>query len=522
MTGRAAALRRALIEFFAGAAGVLAFAPFYLWPAALLSLGVLFAAWWRAPGAWGAFLAGWRWGMGMFLAGVSWLYVSLHVYGNMPAILAGMAILLFCGYLALFPALAGWCARWLVVRTGVGAFVAMLMVFPAMFVLAEFLRGWFLTGFPWLNIGTSQTPGGLLPVPLAGFAPLGGAALLSLLVAMVAAGVLLLSPWLRGVHASRRAKAGIAAGIAVVLATGALAGRIEWSVPSGPPVEAALVQGNIPQEIKWRAEAFERTLSLYRDLVRSSSAPLIVLPETALPGFLHDLPPEYLADLGASLRERKSELVLGVPVAERRDPASGAFRYANSAIVLGSTDGQRYDKRHLVAFGEFMPPLFSWVYRWLQIPLAGFTPGAPDAPLLRVAGIAAAVNICYEDAFGGEIAPAAREADVLINLSNMAWYGRSLAASQHAQFSQLRALETARWMLRATNTGVTAAINERGEIFAALPQFETGVLPVVFTPRRGVTPYMRWGDAPALALCAALIALAGTRAWRARAAGAPG
>jgi apolipoprotein N-acyltransferase len=471
-----------------------------------LSLAVLFRlVVEQKPGA--AFALTFAWAMGMFGAGVPWIYVSLHVYGNMPALLAMIATLLFCAYLALYPAfllsVATWLARWL----NVGGQRAVLTVLPALFVASELLRGWLLTGFPWLTLGVSQTPGGFLNAPLAGFAPVGGVFLLSVLIALTAGGIALALHAALWKRSSRRVKSGVVMFLASLWVSGALLQQVEWSEPAGASVTASLLQGNIAQDLKWREEAFVLTLSRYRAMVESAPGRLVILPETALPGFLDQIPGDYLVALRRHAQNHGSDLVFGVPTAER-DPEGRTIRYFNSALSMGASAAQRYDKHHLVAFGEFIPPLFSWVYRWLDIPLAGFTPGVSVVPPIKVAGVGVAVNICYEDAFGAEIAANARDSNLMANLSNMAWYGQSLAADQHAQFSQLRAIENSRWMLRATNTGLTAAIDHKGRIVAALPQFKEGVLNVEAMPRRGTTPYQRYGDWLSGVLLALLLASA--------------
>ncbi len=486
----------------AGAIAVGAFAPFHLWPLLPVSLAFLFAYWFRAVSKRQAALYGFSWGLGFFLTGVSWLYVSLHVYGNMPAPMAAFAILIFCAYLSLFPMLAGILVRRLHTQLPGRPLLIGLAVMPALFVLTEYLRGWFLSGFPWLIAGYSQTPGpwfgALLSAPLAGYAPVFGVFGLSWMLALTASTSLVLFPRWSGLHIPRARKIAVAAAIAVLWVGGLGIQAIEWSSPAGAPLKVALLQGNIEQEMKWREDQRAATLASYMTMVKASSAKLIVLPETALPTFIDEVPREYLDALKQQAEKNDGDLIVGVPIAERDAAGGPQYRYFNSAISLGVSASQRYDKQHLVAFGEFMPPTFSWVYQWLKIPLAGFTPGAREQASMRVSGHRVAVDICYEDTFGDEIRRPLPDAELLVNVSNMAWYGRSLAADQHAQFSQMRALETSRWMLRATNTGVTAAINERGEIVKALPQFTRDALEIDAQPRRGTTPFAHWGDWPVL------------------------
>ena len=492
--------------------GVFAFAPFYAWPIALVSLVALFALWHKAASAKQAALVGFIWGMGLFLAGASWLYVALHVYGNMPAPLAALSIFLFCCYLSLYPALACLVAYKLRSNSDRGSsqnqpMVALLLIMPACFVAAEHLRGRVVTGFPWLVEGYSQTPGGLVVAPLSGYAPIFGAFGISWLLAITAgAGVLLIKPLL-GTTISRGRMLILCMSIVLIWAAGIALSQIDWSAPSGAPLKVALVQGNIDQQLKWREDQRAATLDNYFELVKDVTAKLIVLPETALPVFLDEIPTDYLAALKLRAEKNGGDLIMGVPIAQRGNLTDTAYTYANAAISMGVSPSQRYDKVHLVAFGEFMPPLFSWAYNWLKIPLAGFTPGPQTQAPMRVSGHFVAVNICYEDTFGYEIARPLPEAELLVNIANMAWYGHSLAADQHAQFSQMRAMETSRWMLRSTNTGLTAAINERGEMVKSLPQFTRGVLQVEAIPRQGITPYVRWREGPVLiGLAVALLA----------------
>jgi apolipoprotein N-acyltransferase len=363
------------------------------------------------------------------------------------------------------------------------------------------LRAWFLTGFPWLVFGYSQAPAADMLAPLAGYAPVFGVYGISWLLA-VSAGIIV---WMvsrkngddeptpadqRPVGRMRQAGG---AALAAIWLTGIALQWAPWTTPSGQPISVSLAQGNVAQHLKWREDQRDATLKNYLELVGEAKGRLIVLPETALPLFSHEIPAPVIEAFESRARANGGDLLLGVAYlgALRAD---GTTPYFNGAISLGQSPNQRYAKQHLVAFGEFVPPLFSWVYQWLSIPLSGFTPGRSDQPSMKIAGHHVAVNICYEDTFGREIAQPLPTAELLVNVSNMAWYGRSLAADQHAQFSQMRALETGRWMLRATNTGVTAAIDHRGRIVAALPQWTRGVLETTATPRQGTTPYAFWHD----------------------------
>lgn len=500
---------QALIAFIAGAIGVLGFAPFYAWPCVIISITILFALWREARSAKHAALLGFTWGLGLFLFGVSWLYVAIHVYGNMPAPLAALAIFLFCCYLSLYPMIAGALAYKLGKKYS--QIITLLAIMPASFVAFEYLRGWVVTGFPWLIAGYSQTPGGVIAAPLAGYAPVFGMFGITWLLALTAGALVLLVTERKTL--TKRIKIAVPVITALVWLAGCGLQTMSWSTPSGSPLSVALLQGNITQDLKWREDELANSLFNYQELALKSKAKLIVLPETAAPIFFHELPNDYLTSLRLRAQGNGGDVIIGAPYSSQTasaqtDPNSLSLPLPpifNSAISMGVSPSQRYSKDHLVAFGEFIPPLFSWVYQWLSVPLSGFTRGGSEQASMRLSNHLIAINICYEDAFGSEVARPLPEAALLVNMSNMAWYGRSLAADQHAQFSQMRAMETSRWMLRSTNTGVTAAVNERGEIVKSLPQFTRGALEVDAVPRQGATLYVRWRDAPVLILLVVIL-----------------
>ena len=265
----------------------------------------------------------------------------------------------------------------------------------------------------------------------------------------------------------------------------------------------SLLQGNVPQHLKWREDVRERTLRDYFAQVVRSPARVVVLPETALPAFLDLLPEGYLDALRDHARGSGKEILLGTV---EREVAGDRPAYWNSVVRIGAGETLSYRKRHLVPFGEFIPPGFGWILNVLEIPLTGFSRGDGIQPPFSAGGTTWAVAICYEDIFGEEMIAALPRAGLLLNVSNDAWFGRSLAADQHLQFSQMRSLETGRWMVRATNTGVTAAIDEKGRVVARLPQFSRGELAAHPVPHAGATPFVKWGNVPALILALAAIA----------------
>lgn len=289
------------------------------------------------------------------------------------------------------------------------------------------------------------------------------------------------------------------AAVLAIWAAGLALGLVEWSTPSAPPIKVALLQGNVSQDLKWRDDVRAKTLADYRRLGLDADARLVIFPETAWPMFFDQVPRDYLAEQVMAARGRGADVLLGTV---ERDFKGDTFRYFNSVVAFGAAPFQSYRKVHLVPFGEFIPWGFRWVTNLLKIPLADMARGESAQAPLEVAGTRVAIAICYEDIFGEELANQLPAAGLLVNVTNDAWFGNSLAPEQHAQFSQMRALETARPLLRATNTGVTSAIDHRGGEIARLPAFTQATLRVDIAPRAGSTPYVFWGNSLALVLAA--------------------
>ncbi len=484
--------RNATIAFALGAFCVLGFAPFAEYftayiavsPAPTFALAGLFLLWRKAATAREAMGLGLAWGAGCFLFGVSWVYVSLSEFGGMAPPLAAAATLLFCLYLALFPALAGGLLlRW---RSNAPRDV---LLFAGLWTLTEWLRGTLFTGFPWLAVGYSQSP----PSPLAGWASVLGVYGVGFVVALIAGLIadMLSTGWRRP---------GAWAAILLLLGLGGLLRLMDWTQPAGSPVTVSLLQGNVPQSLKWDPKRLPLSVDTYLRLAGANPATLTVLPETALPLFFNEVPRDVLRGL-----TRHGDALIGVAI------GTTGGGYANGAVMLTpELTATAYTKRHLVPFGEYAPPGFAWFFRFARIPMSDFTAGVARQEALNFNGQRIAPNICYEDLFGEELLGALPAATLLVNLSNTAWFGDSLAQPQHLQIAQLRAIETGRVMLRATNTGMTAMVAENGTIAAALPPFTTAALVVQAQGRTGLTPYARWGN-----LLALLIAVgACLTAWR--------
>jgi len=478
----------------AGLSGIFAvagFAPWNIFPATILSLTLLFWLWHQAETPRISFGLGCAFGLGFFSTGVGWLYVALHEFGNMPMPLALLAMFLFSAFLGLFPGLVGY----LQAKVELDKWIRLCLVMPALWVSVELIRGYLFTGFPWLTLGYSQVPYS----PLAGYAPILGVYGVSVLIA-VSAGLLVLCAQ------ERMSKPGkIAASLLLTLWLGGAALHlVAWTEPEGMPTKISLLQGNIKEDEKFDEGHLNETMDKYLRMALGSDARLIVFPETALPIMRSEVPENYLALLREHLRQHDADVLIG---AFEKDQGL----YYNSMYSQGVSPSQNYRKNHLVPFGEFIP--LRWALGWLindvlNIPMSDLSSGGKNQPLLQLAGQRIAMNICYEDVFGEEIISALPQATLLLNTSNDAWYGHSSAAIQHNQIAQMRALETGRMMLRATNTGVTSVIDRDGQILKMLPQHEQGVLTATVQGYTGATPYVRWGNAAVLSLVLAMLVLA--------------
>ena len=504
-------MHRYALAALAGALTVFGFAPFAVALAPIATLAILFTLWRDAATPRQAAGVGFAFGAGLFGAGVSWIAIALETFGGMPAPLAVIGIGGFCAYLALWPALAGWG----VARLAPPGSNARLLAAAGAWTLAEWLRGFVLSGFPWLSVGHAELPGS----SLAGFAPVGGVFLVSLAVAAAAA---LLAYAIEAIARSlpRRAVAASAA-IAVLFVAGAGLDTVAWTRPHASPVAVSLVQGNIAQEEKFDPELRDRAFRIYTELVASTKGRIVVLPESAFPVFAHQVPEATIEALAETMKRREGDVLVGLFVAHPPGEGESQPRIHNSVVSLGAAKVQLYRKRHLVPFGETIPakPLLAPLLdRVLAIPLSDQTPGPADQPPFEVAGERLAVNICYEDAFGDELAGWSREATLLVNVTNDAWYGRSVAAWQHNQIAAMRAKETGRPMLRATNTGVTSVIDADGTVRVHLPWFRRGVLETTVVGRTGSTPFTRFGNAVPVLVAAVLVVLAWPLGRRGRAA----
>jgi apolipoprotein N-acyltransferase len=510
----------ALAAAAAGSIAVLAFAPFSVWPLAVLAVAAFCQALeGRSRG--GGFLAGWGFGLGLLGFGVFWIRISLNEFGNMPPLVAHLLTALFILAMALYYGVVGWLVQALYGTAPAAApqdpaqhrrswrarLAGPLLILPGVWVLMEWLRGWLFTGFPWLALGYTQ-----VDTPLGRLAPVVGVYGVSLAAAL--SGGLL---WVTVLaHGWERWAA--AASLVALWSAGAALGLVEWTRPEGTPLRASVVQANIQPSMKWDPDALVPVLQAHLELTREllQGSDLIVWPETAVPAFLDEVRDGLIDPLSQTAREAGTTIVLGVPY---RELDTG--RYYNGLLSIGARE-DLYAKRHLVPFGEFMP-FKTWLgplVKMFEVPMSDFSRGARGDSLLDVGGYQAGASICYEDVFAEEVIQALPAAAYLINVSNDAWFGDSLAPYQHLEIARMRALEAGRPLVRATNTGVSAVLDHRGRVLGSIPLLQRGGLTVEIQPRAGATPFVAVGNWLAISLAfvmaaaGALLARLGPRVGR--------
>ncbi len=397
----------------------------------------------------------------------------------MPPWLSYLSTFLFCLFCASFIGIIGWFSLHR---------KSNFFLIPFIWTFFEWIKGWFFTGFPWLTMGYSQVPSS----PLVGFLSIIGVYGLTLILTSLALLISLI--FLNKNKRSQLLKVGV---VTVVLVTGQLLKYMEWTEPSGEPISISLVQGNIAQDIKWQKETVTQTLQTYQKLIQKTKGQIILLPETALPLLVEYIPETFKKSILLHASKERAHVLIGA--IERQDT-----KYFNVVLNLDSDSSQVYRKSHLVPFGEFIPLkfIFQYIYtHYLNMPMNDLSRGGNRQEPIAIENQKIAFNICYEDVFGEEIIQALPSATILANVSNDAWYGRSIAAYQHLQFSQARAIETGRMVIRSTNTGATAIIDEHGIVKKILPAFTEGILEGYVQGFKNTTPYVFCGNWPVIILC---------------------
>jgi apolipoprotein N-acyltransferase len=464
-----------VLALMAGALLACAFAPLDLWPLAVICPAI--QMWlWEGASARSAAWSGFWFGAGTFALGTWWLYISIRGVGGAPIWLALFLVIALVGIMALYQALLGYLSVRLLPASGA---LRWLVGLPALWLLVEWWRGWFLSGFPWLSLGYSQTE-----TPLGGFAPVLGVYGVSLVLLLGSGALLAL---LRG---GTRARVWAVLLLVLPWPAGALLQQVSWTHPVGAPLSVAVLQGAIPEDLKWQADNIGPTRDLYARLQQQAlGARLIVWPEAAIPQLANEIP-NYLGDIYSRASARGSDVIMGIL---RVDEAG---RYYNSIMTLAARVSF-YDKHHLVPFAEYFPvPSFirSWL-RLMDLPYSDFTPGPAVQPPIRAAGTLLAPSVCYEDAYGSADLPALRRgATLLVNVTNDAWFGHSWARYQHFQIARMRALEAARPLIRAANDGISALVGPHGRVLVEAPDFQRLVMRGSVQPRGGLTPFAWMGS----------------------------
>ena len=451
-----------------GALMPLAFAPVSLWPLVFLLLALLLILVETQNSCRRVFFIGWTFGLGYFGFGVYWIYNSLHDFGMAPPVVAGILTGLMIVVLALFVGftLSGW--KFIQRIKGQQG----IWVLPLLWFAFEWLRGWILTGMPWLSVGYSQTES-----PLAGYAPLIGVYGLSALCLLLALAVLKIT---------RDREFRYFVLIVLIFGAGISLQNIDWTDAQPSALKVTMIQGNIPQEIKWQYDQRQNIFNIYwRETTRNWDSDLIVWPETALPGRSEDIEQDVLLPMAIAATEQDSSILTGVIVSD-----SASQRHYNSMLLLGTDQGV-YHKRHLVMFGEYYPMrwLLDFMRGMINIPYSDLEPGPDEQAMMSVKGVKLGLSICFEDAFTRDIMRDIPASNILVNASNDAWFGDSLAPHQHLQMAQMRALETGRPMIRSTNTGISAFIDYRGRLIQKSEQFKIQSLTQNIVGRTGTTPF---------------------------------
>jgi len=494
-----------LLVLCAGALTVFAFAPFKIYPLAWLTPAILFYALSKAHSKKQYFLLGWIYGIGLFGAGASWPFYSMYYFAHAPLVLAIIATFLFVTIIA-------------ILTTGVFGLLAslfrykplfarLLLFYPAVWVLVEWTRSWLLTGFPWLYLGNSQ-----IDTYFAAYAPIAGVLGVSLSSVLISGALVSfvfgnsLRRTIRVMHPTQGSSVStrvvveepfgssirVLSGLIIVLLVGVsfTLQKVSWTQKSGKVLSVSVLQSNISQLEKVNPENLGASIELYKEMTQQSrKSDLIVWPETGLFDAFNNHMDSLIIPLQKSLKKQEQSILIGGFNINENNHVE------NSVLALSKESRQVYSKRHLVPFGEYIPLLdyIRWLGQWIQLPYSNLVAGQSDGTL-QVSGQTAQMTICYEDAFGSEIIQSLPEATMLINVTHDGWFTGSLEPDQHMQIARMRSLETGRYMVRATTTGPSGIIDEKGNLITTAPPYTKKIIRGKLQPFTGTTPYVRWGD----------------------------
>jgi len=490
-------MKKILLSFFAGCLVPLCFAPFdsYSFLSSWLIFPLIAFFFYQiihSKSIQQAFQLSWFFGLGLFLVGISWVYVAIHVFGSTPWWLAAFLTFLFVSSLALFYGLQGAAAFYLMQRWfpwQQSPWLIAVIILPCNWLIFEWLRTWVLSGLPWLLAGYSQ-----LETPLQAYAPVLGIYGLSLLVATIAGSLLLLN----------KHKIVLPILLTTVFIAAHYLNKIEWTKAQGEAIKVTLVQGNSPQQTRWDQNYLSEIMRRYESLSLQwwDNTDVLIWPENAIPIFYHRIKDSFYKRLQQKIDRYDVTFITGLPVQE---PISG--KYYNALLKQEKQSQQFYFKQHLVPFGEYLPleDILRGLIRFFNIPMSGFSLPEQQQEVIRFKGIPVATTICYEDIFPSLALQNLPNARLLLNLSNNGWYGNSLAPHQHLQIAQMRALENGRELIRSTTSGISALIDHRGRIKTKTAQFKSAILTGQVQPRVGYTPYVRYANLPLLSYLVLLL-----------------
>ncbi len=478
-----------LLALLAGSSLTLAFAPIEWRIIGIISPAILFILLLQADSLKKHLRLSYLFGIGMFGTGTSWIFYSMYFFAHAHIVLAITLTSVFVILMSLVMLIFGALSYQFINSPKL---TRLLLFYPASWVLVEWFRGWFFTGFPWLYLGNLHIDNSLVHI-----APIAGSYAVSLL-SIILSGALVLLFFAKNSHRITALIVGIG-----IIASSYTLGKIDWTTPLGDPIKVSLLQGNIPQDKKWLPEQQQPTLDLYLELTHENwDSDLIIWPETAIAGYFRNHIDSLILPLESKAKETHTDLLIG-GFFQNDAGTPGA---ENSVLSITQNGRSIYSKRHLVPFSEYIPFLeyLRWLEKWIDLPYSSVKKGLGPTTI-NVAGKTAQMSICYEDVYGNESIRGLPEASLLINVSNDGWFTGSIEPEQHAEIARMRSVESGRYMLRSTNIGVSAIIDTKGKIVATAPTYKIKTITGMAQPYEGATPYVRVGNWLIISLLSLLI-----------------